>query len=98
VVTVAAPGRIDGEFRERATGAAVGKAHVTAAGPEGRSATVAASRAGAFVLPRLVPGRWQLTATAPGFRAAEREIEVPPSATLGDPSVRDVRLELERAP
>jgi hypothetical protein len=47
------------------------------------------------VLPRLLPGRWRVTASAPGFRPADREVDVPASPALGDPSVRDLRLELD---
>jgi hypothetical protein len=97
IVTLPIPGGVDGEVRERGTGAVVARTRLEALGPAGRSAIATASRGGAFKLLRLAPGRWRLTASAPGFRSAEREVDVPPSSILGEPSVRDVRVELEAA-
>jgi hypothetical protein len=69
---------------------------VLGAGPQSRTATATAtSKGGGFKLPRLAPGRWTLSATAPGFRPAQREVDVPPSPVLGEASVRGLRLELE---
>jgi hypothetical protein len=95
VLTVPVPGRVEGEVRERG-GAPVARARVEALGPDGRTAAATPRKGGAFVLPRLLPGRWRLTASAPGFRPADSDIDVPASPALGDPSVRDLRLELDR--
>jgi protocatechuate 3,4-dioxygenase beta subunit len=89
------PGGISGEARARATGAAVTRGRVEAAGPDGARVTAEIQRAGSFRLPRLVPGHWRLTVSAPGFRAADHDLDVPPSANLGEPSVRDLRVELD---
>ena len=52
-------------------------------------------RAGSFRLTRLLPGRWRLTVTAPGFRHTEAEVDVPPSVNLGEASVSNLRVEVE---
>jgi Carboxypeptidase regulatory-like domain len=103
VLAVPIPGGIDGEVRERGTGAAVSRFRVEATGPAGQMATAAAggkNGAGAFRLPRLGPGRWSLMATAPGYHPGSREVDVPPSAsspTAGEMSVRNLRIELDPA-
>jgi hypothetical protein len=94
-LTVPFPGGIAGEAHARGTGAAVTRGRVDAAGPEGAKASAELQRAGSFRLPRLAPGRWRLSVSAPGYRPTERELEVPPSASLGEPSVRDLRLDLD---
>src|SRR5450631_293790 len=94
-LTVPFPGGIVGEAHARATGAAVTRGRVEAAGPEGAKASAELQRAGSFRLPRLAPGRWRLTVSAPGYHPTEKELEVPPSASLGDPSVRDLRVDLD---
>jgi hypothetical protein len=35
--------------------------------------------------------------SAPGYHPTEQELDVPPSATLGEPSLRDLRVELDPA-
>jgi hypothetical protein len=94
-LTVPFPGGISGEARARATGAVVIRGRVEAAGPDGARVTAEIQRAGSFRLSRLVPGHWRLTVSAPGFRAADRDLDVPPSTNLGEPSVRDLRVELD---
>ncbi|HEX3902862.1 MAG TPA: carboxypeptidase-like regulatory domain-containing protein [Polyangia bacterium] len=94
-LTVPFPGGIAGEAHARWGGAAVTRGRIEAAGPDGAKAIVEIQRAGSFRLLRLAPGHWRLTVSAPGFRAADQELEVPPSASLGEPSVRDLRIELE---
>jgi len=89
------PGRIVGAVHEKVTGAVIARYRVEALGPDGRTAG-GAPKAGAFSLSRLVPGRWTITVQAPGYKAGEQSVEVPPSTTLGEPSVRDVRVELEK--
>jgi hypothetical protein len=96
-LTVPFPGGIAGEARARATGAAVTRGRVEAAGPDGATASAEIQRAGSFRLPRLAPGHWRLKVSAPGFHAANQELEVPPSDSLGEPSVRDLRVELDPA-
>ncbi len=94
-LTVPFPGGIAGEAHARATGAAVTRGRVEAAGPDGAKASAELQRAGAFRLPRLAPGRWRLTVSAPGFHAVDQELDVPPSTSLGEPSVRDLRVDLD---
>ena len=94
-LTVPFPGGIAGEAHARATGAPVTRGRVDAAGPDGAKVTAEIQHAGAFRLPRLAPGHWRLTVSAPGFHAADQELEVPPSGSLGEPSVRDLRIELD---
>jgi hypothetical protein len=93
------PGGVDGEVRERATGAVVPRWRLEATGPDGQRASAAGQRSkkggGAFRLTRLRPGHWTLTASAPGYRAATNELDVAPSPILGETSVRGLRLELE---
>lgn len=96
-VALPIPGRIVGAVHEKVTGAPIARYRVEAQGPDGQVAGGAA-KAGSFSLSRLVPGRWTLTVQAPGYKAGERTVEVPPSTTLGEPSVRDVRVELEKPP
>jgi hypothetical protein len=95
--TVPFPGGIAGEAHARATGAAVTRGRVEAAGPDGAKASAELQRAGVFRLPRLAPGHWRLSVSAPGYHPTEQELDVPPSATLGEPSLRDLRVELDPA-
>ncbi|HEY4394634.1 MAG TPA: carboxypeptidase-like regulatory domain-containing protein, partial [Polyangia bacterium] len=95
ILTVPFPGGISGEARARATGAAVTRGRVEAAGPDGVKVTAEIQRAGSFRLPRLAPGHWRLSVSAPGFRAVDQDLDVPPSSTLGEPSVPDLRVELD---
>jgi hypothetical protein len=96
-LTVPFPGGIAGEARARATGAAVTRGRVAAAGPDGATATAELQRTGAFRLPRLAPGRWRLSVSAPGYHPSEQELDVPPATSLGEPSVRSLRVELDPA-
>jgi hypothetical protein len=95
LLTVPFPGGVAGEVRARATGAAITRAHVDAVGPGGAKASAELRKTAAFRLLRLAPGRWRLTVTAPGFRAAEQEVDVAAAVSLGEPSVRDLRVELD---
>jgi hypothetical protein len=95
LLTVPFPGGIAGEVRAKATGAAVSRGHLDAVGPAGAKATTAIRKDGSFRLLRLVPGRWRVTTVATGFRAAEQELEVPPSSSLGEASIRELRVDLD---
>ena len=94
-LTVPFPGGVAGEAHARATGAPVTRGRVEAAGPDGAKVSAELQRAGAFRLPRLAPGHWRLSVSAPGYHPTAQELEVPPSASLGEPSVRDLRVELD---
>jgi hypothetical protein len=91
------PGGIDGEVREHVTGAPVAKARVEAAGPDGQRVSAVGGKAGTFRLLRLRPGRWTLTVSAPGFRAATKDVDVPAAEILGETSARGVRVEIDGA-
>jgi protocatechuate 3,4-dioxygenase beta subunit len=96
-VTAPIPGGIDGEVREHVTGAPVAGASVDAVGPNGQRAAIAGKKGAAtFRLLRLRPGHWTLTARAPGYQAAVRDLEVPESPILGETSVRGLRIELDQ--
>jgi hypothetical protein len=95
LLTVPLPGGIAGEAHARATGAAVVRGRVEAAGPDGAKASADLQRAGGFRLPRLVPGHWRLTVSAPGFHPVEQELDVPASVNLGEMSVRELRVDLD---
>jgi len=94
-LTVPFPGGIAGEAHARATGAPVTRGRIDAAGPDGAKASAELQRAGAFRLPRLAPGHWRLSVSAPGYHPTQQELDVPPSATLGEPSVRSLRVDLD---
>ena len=94
-LTVPFPGGIAGEAHARATGAPVTRGRIDATGPDGAKASAELQRAGAFRLPRLAPGHWRLSVSAPGYHPTEQELDVPPSASLGEPSVRDLRVDLD---
>ena len=94
-LTVPLPGGIAGEAHVRSTGAAVARGRVEAIGPEGVKVSAELQRAGAFRLPRLLPGHWRVSVSAPGYRPAEQELDVPPSASPGEMSVRELRVDLD---
>jgi protocatechuate 3,4-dioxygenase beta subunit len=94
-LTVPFPGGIAGEVKAKASGAAIARGRLEAVGPGGAKATADVRRDGTFKLLRLVPGHWRLTVVAAGYRNAEQELDVPPSAALGEASIRDLRVELD---
>jgi hypothetical protein len=93
------PGAIDGEVRDRSSGAFVSTYRLTAVGPDGRAAVEVRTLGAGFELKGLLPGRWKLRVQAPGYLAAERTVDVPPGAGgRNEASVRDLRIELEKPP
>jgi hypothetical protein len=98
VIKVPMPGRIEGEVREKVTGAVVSTYRIEARGPDGRIAGATRKNGSSFVLSRLLPGRWTLDVRAPGYDAVERVIDVPSASGLGETSVRDLRVEIEPVP
>jgi len=97
-IKVPMPGRIEGEVREKVTGAVVSTYRIEARGPDGRVAAVTRKNGSSFVLSRLLPGRWTLDVRAPGYDAVERVVDVPSASALGETSVRDLRVEIEPIP
>jgi hypothetical protein len=96
-IKVPIPGGIDGEVRERVTGAAVTTYRIEATGPEGRIAS-ATRKSGAFSLARLLPGHWTLSVRAPGYITTEVAVEVPATSTLTESSLRNLRIEIAPEP
>ena len=94
IIDVPVPGRIEGEVREKVTGAVISTYRIEARGPDGRTAGATRRNGSGFVLSRLLPGRWTLSVRAPGYATTERTVDVPTAATLGETSVRDLRVEL----
>jgi hypothetical protein len=97
-IKVPMPGRIEGEVREKVTGAVVSSYRIEARGPDGRVTGATRKNGSSFVLSRLLPGRWTLDVRAPGYDAVERVIDVPSASGLGETSVRDLRVEIEPIP
>ncbi|HVY39383.1 MAG TPA: carboxypeptidase regulatory-like domain-containing protein, partial [Polyangia bacterium] len=96
-IVVPVPGGVIGEVRGRATGALVPHARVEASGPDGATAAADTKATGTFRLLHLAPGAWRIRASAPRMRPAEQQVDVPASATVGEPSVRNVRIDLDPA-
>jgi hypothetical protein len=91
------PGGIEGEVRDRVSGAYLSGYRLEAQGPDGRAAVDVRTQGAGFELRGLLPGRWRLRVYADGYSPAERWIEVPPATRLHEPSVRSVRMELHKA-
>jgi protocatechuate 3,4-dioxygenase beta subunit len=94
-IVVPVPGGVIGEVRGRATGALVPHARVEASGPDGATAAADTKGTGTFRLLHLAPGAWRIRASAPKMRPAEQQVDVPASPTLGAPSVRNLRIDLD---
>jgi len=105
VVRVPVPGGITGEVHERGSGGPVPDFHIEAEGPDGAIAVfpepgARARRRGGpfrFALGPLTPGSWRIRARAAGHAPVEQQVDVPAAGVPGEPSVRDLRLELGRA-
>jgi hypothetical protein len=91
------PGGIEGEVRDRTTGVFVAKYRLEAMGPDGRPAMDVRTQGAGFELRGLLPGRWRLRFSATGYAPFERMVDVPPGGARNEPSLRNVRVELERA-
>ncbi|MFL5303921.1 MAG: carboxypeptidase regulatory-like domain-containing protein [Polyangia bacterium] len=96
-IVVPVPGGVMGEVRGRTTGALVPHARLEASGPDGATAAADTKTTGAFRLLHLAPGAWRIRASAPKMRPAEQQVDVPASPTLGEPSVRNLRIDLDPA-
>jgi protocatechuate 3,4-dioxygenase beta subunit len=91
------PGGIEGEVRDRSSGVFVARYRLEALGPDGRPALDVRTQGAGFELRGLLPGRWRLRFSADGYAPSERLIEVPPGAVRNELSLRNVRIELQRA-
>jgi hypothetical protein len=91
------PGAIEGEVRDRSSGAYVSSYRLEALGPDGRAAVDIRTIGAGFELKGLLPGRWRLRVHAQGFAPVERMVDVPPGASRTEASVRGLRIELTRS-
>jgi hypothetical protein len=93
------PGGIEGEVRDKASGAFVARYELEAEGPDGRRADRVQTLGAGFQVTGLLPGKWTLRVRSPGYAQAEQAVEVPSAAAPHkDPySVRDVRVPLSHA-
>jgi hypothetical protein len=91
------PGGIEGEVREKGTGAFVGHFQIDVIGPEGRRPEKVDKLGAGFSMMGLQPGRWTLKVSAPGYAATEQTLEVPSGTSKREPSLQGVRIELSRA-
>jgi protocatechuate 3,4-dioxygenase beta subunit len=88
-------GGIEGELRDARSGGVPPGARLTlTVAGKPRGLTLSAGRFSATSLP---PGAATLQATAPGYVAWSRDLEIPAGEHLRDVTVRDLRVELERA-
>jgi hypothetical protein len=90
------PGALEGEVRDRSSGAFVSRYRLEALGPDGRPAVDIRTLGAGFELRNLLPGKWRMRIHAEGYAVAERTVEVPPGASRNDPSVRNFRVDLNR--
>lgn len=91
------PGWIEGEVRDGVTGAFLSGAQVAGHDAEGRAAEDVRVRGASFELRNLAPGRWTISARAPGHLAAKLVVDVPPATHKATPSLADLRLALPRS-
>jgi hypothetical protein len=91
-------GGIAGLVREQRTGATAAGAtlEVRPVGGGGGAGTEVRLARGKFEARRLLPGRWRLTARAPGYASRVLEVDVPAALRPGEITIRDLLLELER--
>lgn len=88
-------GGIDGDVRDARSGGVPGGLRLEATPDGGKPMLLPVSR-GRFRVTALPPGRVTLTASAPGYVAWSRAVDVPGGDRLHDVTVRDVTVELER--
>ena len=91
-------GGIDGEVREKGSGAFVGHYQMDVVGPEGRHPDKIEKQGAGFSMLGLQPGRWVVKVSAPGYATAEQILEVPPGLSpKREASLQGMRIELSRA-
>jgi protocatechuate 3,4-dioxygenase beta subunit len=93
-LTLVAGGGIDGELRDARSGAVPLGARLTlTVSGKPRTVTLVSGR---FSVTSLPPGNATLSATAPGYVAWSRAVDIPPGEHLRDVTLRDIRIDLER--
>jgi protocatechuate 3,4-dioxygenase beta subunit len=90
------PGGIDGEVREKGSGAFVGHYQIDVLGPEGRRPDKVDKQGAGFSVMGLQPGRWVVKVSAPGYGSVEQILEVPPGLSKREASLQGMRIELSR--
>jgi len=90
------PGGIEGEIREKGSGAFVARYDLDLVGPEGRHPERIEKQGAGFSALGLQPGRWQIKVTSPGFAPTEQAVDVPPGTSRREPSLAGVRVEISR--
>jgi Carboxypeptidase regulatory-like domain len=90
------PGGIEGEIREKGSGAFVASCDLDLVGPQGRRPERIERQGAGFSAVGLQPGRWLIKVASPGFAPAEQAVEVPPGASRREPSLGGVLVELSR--
>jgi protocatechuate 3,4-dioxygenase beta subunit len=95
-ILLSKPGGIDGEVREKGSGAFVGHYQIDVVGPEGRRPDKVDKQGAGFSMMGLQPGRWVVKVTAPGYAATEQILEVPPGLSKREASLQGMRIELTR--
>jgi hypothetical protein len=99
---LARAGGLDGEIREKSTGAFIARYEIEAIGPEGRRPERIERQGAGFSIMNIQPGRWTLKVTSPGFAPAEQTVEVPQGEPgrvwRREPSLTGVKVELTRVP
>jgi hypothetical protein len=93
---MARPGGIEGEIREGGSGAFVARYELQTVGPEGRQAERVEKQGAGFSIMGLQPGKWTLKVVSPGFAPVEQEVNVPASQSKREPSIKDLRIDLNR--
>jgi hypothetical protein len=90
------PGGIEGEIREKGSGAFVARYELDLVGPQGRRPERIERQGAGFSALGLQPGRWEIKINAPGFAPAEQVVQVPPGASRREASLAGVLVELSR--
>jgi hypothetical protein len=95
-LTIPWGGGIAGLVFDRHNRQAVPGVTVIASGPGGARVETAVDPSGKMTIAPLLPGRWVLTVTQPGYLPLELGRDVPAGDRIGAVTVDDVHLELER--
>jgi protocatechuate 3,4-dioxygenase beta subunit len=90
------PGGIEGEIREKGSGAFVARYELDLVGPQGRRPERIERQGAGFSALGLQPGRWEIKVASPGFAPAEQAVEVPPGGSRREASLAGVLVELSR--
>jgi hypothetical protein len=90
------PGGIEGEIREKGSGAFVARYELDMVGPQGRRPERIERQGAGFSALGLQPGHWQIKVASPGFAPTEQAVEVPPGSSRREASLGGVLVELSR--